>query len=63
MLVIPMLQLTHTSRRRKTKICMLQSYLEGETKLSWVVEGGRDLGGRDKEKRGKKEGRIRFGRR
>ena len=33
--------------------CMLQSYLEWETKQSWEVEGSSDPGGRKKGKREK----------
>ena len=40
---------------------MLQSFLEGRTKYSQEVEGGRDLGGREEEEG--KEGRIEYGRR
>ena len=38
------------------------SYLEGETKYSLGVEGGRDLGRREKRE-SEKWGRIRYGRR
>jgi hypothetical protein len=41
---------------------MLQTFLEGETKYSWKVEGGRDLGGRE-EGEEEKESRIRYERR
>ena len=37
------------SKRKKTKVWMLQS-LEGRTKYSQMVEGGRDLGGIEEEK-------------
>jgi hypothetical protein len=42
------LWITFSSRGRKTKVWMLQSYLEGRTKQSRELEDGRDLEGREK---------------
>jgi hypothetical protein len=36
-------------KKRKTKMWMFQSFLEGGTEYSQEVEGGRDLGGREEE--------------
>jgi hypothetical protein len=60
---IPTMQLTDhmNSRRRNNKVWMLQSYLKGETKQSWEVEGGRDLG--EKEDGQENGARIRCGKR
>jgi hypothetical protein len=50
---IPIIQLTDhmSSRRRNTKVWTLLSYLEGKTKKSEELEGGRDLGGREEGER------------
>jgi len=42
---------------------MPKSYLEGGTKYSLEVEGGRDLGGREEREKKKGRDRIRCGRR
>jgi hypothetical protein len=56
------IQTLFSSRRRKIKVLLFLSYLEGETKYSLGVEGGRDLGRREKRE-SEKWGRIRYGRR
>jgi hypothetical protein len=42
-----MIQLTEHVKLRKTKVWMLQSFLEGGTKYSQELQGGKDLGGRE----------------
>ena len=37
--------------KKKTKVWMLQSILEGRTKYSWKVEDRRDLEGREEKER------------
>jgi hypothetical protein len=48
-----------SSRERKTKEWMLQSYIEEGTKLPRKVEGGMDFRGREEGK--EKSGKIRYG--
>jgi hypothetical protein len=48
--------------KEENKNVMLQCFLEGGTKYSQEVEGGRNLGGRE-EREGKMGSRIRYERR